>query len=142
VVIFENAYYGGSFKSFQGSVSHFEETWNDMTSSLEMWDKIVHKESDRKECRDENERKAYSVLQWIPFISTLYSLISSAVYGAKGCHITAKERAVDGAIDALSDVAMFLTGGATIGIAFFTKMLSRSALKLLENLSSKRLRQP
>ncbi|KAK1154887.1 hypothetical protein AOXY_G27912 [Acipenser oxyrinchus oxyrinchus] len=72
-------------------------------------------------CSDENEEKAYNVIQWIPILSSFYSLGTSIYYAAKDCPDVAKERAIDIAIDLGTDIAVALTGGAASAAVYGAK---------------------
>ena len=93
VILYEHMKHKGNFKAFMDDVSYVGKWWNDRTSSI----KLVHGRHPNYEgsCVDPGERKAYNAILWIPLFSTVYSLISSAVYGGKGCDSVAKERAID-----------------------------------------------
>ncbi|KAK7090492.1 uncharacterized protein [Littorina saxatilis] len=67
--------------------------------------------SKRSSCVDKKEAKAQAVISWIPFLGTFYNLISSAVYAGKGCKDVAKQRAIEGTIDVVMDVATVVTVG-------------------------------
>ena len=43
-------------------------------------------------CANEVEEDIYSVVQWIPFVSTLWDLFSSIGYAAAGCTSIAEEK--------------------------------------------------
>ena len=63
-------------------------------------------------CVDETEAKIYSVVEWIPFISTIWDLFSSIAYAAAGCETVAQERAISLALGVVTDVATVVTFGA------------------------------
>ncbi|XP_066564683.1 uncharacterized protein apof [Amia ocellicauda] len=72
--------------------------------------------SSQTECTDQTEEKVYSVVEWIPAVSTLYNLGTAVYYAAVNCSDTAKERALMSAVDLGTDALMAMTGG-TAGIA-------------------------
>ncbi|XP_041836697.1 uncharacterized protein LOC121637044 isoform X1 [Melanotaenia boesemani] len=74
------------------------------------------KRSSQRNCVDENEEQVYSVVEWIPIVSTLYSLGTAVYYASINCKETAKERAILGAVDLGMDALNAVTGGAA-GVA-------------------------
>ena len=82
--------------------------------------------SKRSSCVDNTEARAYSAIGWIPSVGSIYSLVSAAVYAAKGCPGAAKSRAVSGIVDLAVDAVTFGTGSSllkTVG-----KTLAKSVL--------------
>ena len=75
--------------------------------------------STRSACVDKTEDAASQIIGFIPFVGTIYSLVSAAVYFSKGCASVAAERAASGIID--------LAAGATGSVA---KTLGKTAAKL------------
>ncbi|XP_064162447.1 uncharacterized protein apof [Anguilla rostrata] len=67
-------------------------------------------------CVDKREERVYSVVEWIPGVSTLYSLGTAVYYASVNCTETAKERAILSAVDLGTDALMAVTGGAA-GVA-------------------------
>ena len=63
-------------------------------------------------CANKIEQKIYNVVQWIPFVSTLWDLGASIGYGVAGCSSVAEKRAISMSIGLAMDVAI----GATFGI--------------------------
>ena len=106
--------------------------WNDLISSLQKrpWKLQNYESKTEKSCVDPGEKKAYNVIQWIPLVSTLYSLGTSIYYGATGCHSAARERAVDLALDVVMDVATIATGGAAGVAAYGIKTGVKGGLKV------------
>lgn len=74
------------------------------------------KRSPRRSCINKNEERVYSVVEWIPGVSTLYNLGSAVYYASVNCSATAKERAILTAVDLGTDALMVATGGAA-GVA-------------------------
>ncbi|XP_029007527.1 uncharacterized protein apof [Betta splendens] len=72
--------------------------------------------SPRRRCVNESERRVYSVVEWIPAVSTLYNLGTAVYYASVNCSQTAKERAIVTAVDLGTDALMVATGGAA-GVA-------------------------
>ncbi|XP_076438428.1 uncharacterized protein LOC143277470 [Babylonia areolata] len=83
----------------------------------------------RSSCEDRDERKAQSVISWIPFIGTVYNMVSAAVYAGKGCTEVARQRAIDGSMDLVMDAATIVTGGAAAGIATGVKTMVKVGVK-------------
>ena len=75
--------------------------------------------SRRSACVDKTEDMASQVIGFVPFVSTIYSLVSAAVYLSKGCVGVAAERAASGVIDV-----------ATAGTGSVAKTLGKTAAKL------------
>uniref|UniRef100_A0A8C5FUG0 Apolipoprotein F n=2 Tax=Gadus morhua TaxID=8049 RepID=A0A8C5FUG0_GADMO len=67
-------------------------------------------------CSDRKEQNIYSVVEWIPAVSTLYSLGTAMYYASLNCTETARERALLSAVDLGTDALMAVTGG-TAGVA-------------------------
>ncbi|XP_072539165.1 uncharacterized protein apof [Salminus brasiliensis] len=67
-------------------------------------------------CKNENEERVYTVVEWIPGVSTLYNLGTAVYYASVNCSSTAKERAILSAVDLGTDALMAVTGGAA-GVA-------------------------
>ena len=113
VIVYEHPNYKGDYKAFMGNIGYVGNHWNDMISSIQIrpWKLPNVKQKSQRSCVDPAEKKAHDVIQWIPLLSTIYSLTSSAVYGAKGCDSVAKERAKDMAIGLATDIGIALTGG-------------------------------
>lgn len=74
------------------------------------------KRSPRRSCINKNEERVYSVVEWIPGVSTLYNLGTAVYYASVNCSATAKERAILTAVDLGTDALMVATGGAA-GVA-------------------------
>ena len=68
-------------------------------------------EEEPESCVNETEAKIYSVIEWIPFLSTLWDLFSSIGYAIAGCESVAQERAINLAIGVVTDVATAFTFG-------------------------------
>ena len=68
-------------------------------------------EEEPESCVNETEAKIYSVIEWIPFLSTLWDLFSSIGYAIAGCESVAQERAINLAIGVVTDVATAVTFG-------------------------------
>ncbi|XP_069043437.1 uncharacterized protein apof [Lepisosteus oculatus] len=68
------------------------------------------------ECAHETEERVYSVVGWIPAVSTLYGLGTAAYYASVNCSHTARERALLSAVDLGTDALIAVSGG-TVGIA-------------------------
>eukprot|EP00092_Neocalanus_flemingeri_P024410 GFUD01026466.1.p1 GENE.GFUD01026466.1~~GFUD01026466.1.p1 ORF type:complete len:861 (-),score=144.54 GFUD01026466.1:72-2480(-) len=84
-------------------------------------------------CVNEVEQDIYSVVQWIPFISTLWDLGSSIGYAAAGCTSIAEERAVSLAIGAVMDIATV----ATLGTGTIAFQGAKQGIKLAVNIGIK-----
>ena len=69
------------------------------------------KKGNAKICINKTEAKIYSLVEWIPLISTLWDLFSSIGYAITGCHTVAQERAINLALCVLTDVATAFTFG-------------------------------
>ena len=69
------------------------------------------KKGNAKSCINKTEAKIYSVVEWIPLISTLWDLFSSIGYDITGCHTVAQERAINLALCVVTDVATAFTFG-------------------------------
>lgn len=67
-------------------------------------------------CVNEKEEQVYSVVEWIPAVSTLYNLGTAVYYASINCYDTAKERAIFSTLDLGTDALMAVTGG-TAGVA-------------------------
>lgn len=67
-------------------------------------------------CNNRKEESIYSVVEWIPAVSTLYNLGTAVYYASLNCSETAKERALLSAVDLGTDVLMAATGGVA-GVA-------------------------
>lgn len=76
----------------------------------------IARRSLQKDCDDKMEQKVYSVVEWIPAVSTLYNLGTAVYYATINCTEEAKERAILTAVDLGTDALMAVTGG-TAGIA-------------------------
>lgn len=72
--------------------------------------------SPQRSCINKREERVYSVVEWIPAVSTLYNLGTAMYYATVNCTETAKERAILGAVDLGTDALMAVTGGAA-GVA-------------------------
>ncbi|KPP73917.1 apolipoprotein F precursor-like [Scleropages formosus] len=72
--------------------------------------------SAQRNCVNKREERIYSVVEWIPAVSTLYSLGTAVYYASVNCSETAKERAILSAVDLGTDALMAVTGG-TVGVA-------------------------
>jgi hypothetical protein len=69
-------------------------------------------EAPKPSCANKIEQKIYNVVQWIPFVSTIWDLGTSIGYGVAGCSSVAKERAIDLGLNVVADVVI----GATLGV--------------------------
>lgn len=67
-------------------------------------------------CVHQSEQRVFQVLEWIPGVSTLYSLGTAVYYASVNCSDTAKERALLSAVDLGTDALIVATGG-TVGVA-------------------------
>uniref|UniRef100_A0A673MCR3 Apolipoprotein F n=1 Tax=Sinocyclocheilus rhinocerous TaxID=307959 RepID=A0A673MCR3_9TELE len=67
-------------------------------------------------CVNEKEERVYTVVEWIPAVSTLYNLGTAVYYASVSCYDTAKERAIFSTVDLGTDALMAVTGG-TAGVA-------------------------
>ncbi|CAL8339169.1 unnamed protein product [Merluccius merluccius] len=74
------------------------------------------KRSPSVHCTNRKEESIYSVVEWIPAVSTLYNLGTAVYYASLNCSETAKERALMSAVDLGTDALMAVTGG-TAGVA-------------------------
>ncbi|XP_076013018.1 uncharacterized protein apof [Genypterus blacodes] len=74
------------------------------------------KRSPQRSCINKKEERVYSVVEWIPAVSTLYNLGTAMYYATVNCTETAKERAILSAVDLGTDALMAVTGGAA-GVA-------------------------
>ncbi|XP_041639204.1 uncharacterized protein apof [Cheilinus undulatus] len=74
------------------------------------------KRSPQRSCINKSEERVYSVVEWIPAVSTLYNLGTAVYYASVNCSETAKERAILSAVDIGTDALMVATGG-TAGVA-------------------------
>ncbi|XP_007566174.1 uncharacterized protein apof [Poecilia formosa] len=74
------------------------------------------KRSPARSCINKDEERVYNVVEWIPAVSTLYSLGTAVYYASINCSATAKERAILSAVDLGTDALMVATGG-TVGVA-------------------------
>lgn len=74
------------------------------------------KRSPQRSCINKSEERVYNVVEWIPAVSTLYSLGTAVYYASVNCSETAKERALLSAVDLGTDALMVATGG-TAGVA-------------------------
>lgn len=72
--------------------------------------------SPQRSCINKSEERVYNVVEWIPAVSTLYSLGTAVYYASVNCSETAKERALLSAVDLGTDALMVATGG-TAGVA-------------------------
>ncbi|KAM4740231.1 uncharacterized protein apof [Anableps anableps] len=72
--------------------------------------------STQRSCINKDEERVYNVVEWIPAVSTLYSLGTAVYYASVNCSATAKERAILSAVDLGTDALMVATGG-TAGVA-------------------------
>ncbi|XP_051986851.1 uncharacterized protein apof [Xyrauchen texanus] len=68
------------------------------------------------QCANEKEERVYTVVEWIPAVSTLYNLGTAVYYASVNCYETAKERAILSTVDLGTDALMAVTGG-TAGVA-------------------------
>ncbi|XP_023687290.2 uncharacterized protein apof [Paramormyrops kingsleyae] len=98
--------------------------------------------STEQDCVDKREERVYSVVEWIPAVSTLYGLGTAVYYASVNCSTTAKERALLSAVDLGTDALMAVTGG-TVGVAGYAlgagvKTGVKAGIKyLLKNMNSK-----
>lgn len=67
-------------------------------------------------CMNMKEKQVYTVVEWIPAVSTLYNLGTAVYYASLNCYDTAKERAILSTVDLGTDALMAVTGG-TAGVA-------------------------
>lgn len=67
-------------------------------------------------CVHQHEQRVFRVLEWIPGVSTLYSLGTAVYYASVNCSQTARERALLSAVDLGTDALIVATGG-TVGVA-------------------------
>ncbi|KAA0713024.1 hypothetical protein E1301_Tti016431 [Triplophysa tibetana] len=67
-------------------------------------------------CTNKKEKQVYTVVEWIPAVSTLYNLGTAVYYASVNCYDTAKERAILSTVDLGTDALMVVTGG-TAGVA-------------------------
>lgn len=72
--------------------------------------------SPQRNCINQSEQRVFRVLEWIPAVSTLYSLGTAVYYASLNCSDTAKERALLSAVDLGTDALIVATGG-TVGVA-------------------------
>ena len=101
------------------------------------------KNKNRKSCINKTEAKIYSVVEWIPLISTLWDLFSSIGYAIVGCHTVAQDRAINLALGVVTDVATAFTFGAAstslvvlkTGLKVGLKFGLKAALKATVNVS-------
>ena len=84
----------------------------------------------KESCINKVEAKIYSVVQWIPFISTLWDLGSSIGYAAAGCKEVAQERAISLAIGAATDILTAVTFGAAAAPLAALKTGAKVGIKL------------
>ncbi|XP_048856306.1 uncharacterized protein apof [Brienomyrus brachyistius] len=97
--------------------------------------------STEQHCVDKREERVYSVVEWIPAVSTLYGLGTAVYYASVNCSTTAKERALLSAVDLGTDALMAVTGG-TVGVAGYAlgagvKTGVKAGIKyLLKNMNS------
>lgn len=70
----------------------------------------------QQRCVSQQEQQVYSVVEWVPAVSTLYNLGTAVYYAARNCTDTARERAILSAVDLGTDALMAITGG-TVGVA-------------------------
>ena len=71
------------------------------------------KENEMKgSCVDKTEAKIYIVIEWIPFISTIWDLFPSITYAAAGCESVTQERAISLTLDVVTDIGTAITFGA------------------------------
>lgn len=74
------------------------------------------KRSAQRSCINKSEQRVFRVMEWIPAVSTLYSLGTAVYYASVNCSETAKERAILSAVDLGTDALIVATGG-TVGVA-------------------------
>lgn len=72
--------------------------------------------SSASSCVHQSEQRVFRVLEWIPGVSTLYSLGTAVYYASVNCSDTARERALLSAVDLGTDALIVATGG-TVGVA-------------------------
>lgn len=72
--------------------------------------------SPQRSCLNQSEQRVFRVLEWIPGVSTLYSLGTAVYYASLNCSDTARERALLSAVDLGTDALIVATGG-TVGVA-------------------------
>ncbi|KAL2091035.1 hypothetical protein ACEWY4_013298 [Coilia grayii] len=68
------------------------------------------------QCVNHQEQQVYSVVEWVPAVSTLYNLGTAVYYASRNCTDVARERAILSAVDLGTDALMAITGG-TVGVA-------------------------
>ena len=119
----------GGRTSKRSLVGGFPYTGNDN----QKWIVTVHQTSDSS-CLDETESDIYNVVQYIPFVGTVWDIFSSIGYASAGCTSVAQERAVSFAIGAALDVttaaAAALTGGTAAGALTAAKTGIRVGVKI------------
>lgn len=72
--------------------------------------------SPQMRCINQSEQRVFRVVEWIPAVSTLYSLGTAVYYASVNCSDKAKERALLSAVDLGTDALIVATGG-TVGVA-------------------------
>lgn len=97
------------------SESTESETWIHQCSAAAATGQRL-KRSPQRNCINKSEQRVYSVVEWIPGVSTLYNLGTAVYYASVNCSETAKERAILSAVDLGTDALMVATGG-TAGVA-------------------------
>ncbi|KAJ7317841.1 hypothetical protein JRQ81_004003 [Phrynocephalus forsythii] len=93
------------------------------------------------DCFSEKEQRVYTVIDWLPVVSTYYSFGTSIYYATQGCTGLAKERAFNGAIDLGYDALVALTGGALVAVKRPGLASSMSQWQQIQLLESKYLDQ-
>jgi len=85
--------------------------------------------SNQKGCGDKVEKAIYSVVEWIPGLSSLWDAFSASIYTITGCSSVAQERAMSLALNGLMDVASAVTFGAAKPVAYMAKGTVKSISK-------------
>ena len=98
---------GASVGGYQGN-SNDNQKW--IIAAAHASDKHISQSS----CIDSTEEDIYSVVQWIPLVSSVWDLFSSIGYASAGCTSIAEERAVSASIGLVMDVATVASGGTAV----------------------------
>ncbi|KAJ8260153.1 hypothetical protein GJAV_G00177690 [Gymnothorax javanicus] len=90
--------------------------------------------SPHRSCVNKEEERVYNVVEWIPMVSTLYSLGTAVYYASVNCSETAKERAILSAVDLGTDALMAATGGAAgVALGAGVKIGVKAGIKYILN---------
>ncbi|KAJ3603131.1 hypothetical protein NHX12_030874 [Muraenolepis orangiensis] len=126
--------HGGSLKPGQGEYNAVlkkgSRAVHSVSSGSECWIRVCRAEKETLfsvagrrskrsagvHCNNRKEESIYSVVEWIPGVSTLYNLGSAVYYASLNCSEMAMERALLSAVDLGTDALMAVTGG-TAGVA-------------------------